>query len=395
MEAYAVYKPKIFLVGEGGDRLIALEETGYVNESALQELLVEYPDLLPGDQIDPENPRRWLLVARELGVPGDVTETERWSLDHLFLDQDGIPTFVECKQATDTRIRREVVAQMLDYAANGTQYWSMDRLRQAATETAQGRGKALDGEIAALLSNGEDEADIEEYWERVEANLRNRRIRLIFVADSTPRELRRLVEFLNEEMVNVEVLAVEVKQFQKGDSQGQKALVPRVVGLTETARGVKESSSKRRKKWSEQEFFQVLSETVEPDVASVVRDLYEWGQNVADRIWFGTGRETGSFTFHYLREGKTVSVFTIYTNAKLILNYGGLLSHVDQETLEEFHGKIHEIPTFGHVPADFSKWHTLGIADALGDPKNVSQFKQVVQWFGEKVDSSTLVSGSA
>jgi len=46
----------------------------------------------------------------------------RWDLadgvlDHLLLDQDGIPTFVECKRASDTRIRREVVAQMLDYAA--------------------------------------------------------------------------------------------------------------------------------------------------------------------------------------------------------------------------------------------------------------------------------------
>ena len=39
---------------------------------------------------------------------------------------------VECKRASDTRTRREVVAQMLDYAANGTQYWPIDRLRQAA-----------------------------------------------------------------------------------------------------------------------------------------------------------------------------------------------------------------------------------------------------------------------
>jgi len=333
MEVDAVYKSKIFLVGERSGHLIALEETGYISEGALQELLVEYPDLLPGDQIDPENPRRWLLVAHELSVPGDVTETGRWSLDHLFLDQDGIPTFVECKRAVDTRIRREVVAQMLDYAANGVEYWSMDRLRQAAAETAQARGKSLDEEIAALVGDGEDEAAIEEYWERVEANLRNRRVRLIFVADSTPRELRRLVEFLNEEMANVEVLAVEVKQFQKGDSQGQKALVPRVVGLTETARGVKESSSRQRKKWSEREFFQVLGETVEPDVVSIVRDLYEWSQDVAGRIWFGTGKEIGSFTFHYLREGKTVSVFTIFTNGNLTLNYGWLSSHIAEEQL--------------------------------------------------------------
>jgi hypothetical protein len=80
------------LTGPRAEGLIALEETGYVKEATLQELLGRYPDLLPGDQIGPENPRRWLPVSREMGIPGDVDETGRWSLDHLFLDQDGIPT---------------------------------------------------------------------------------------------------------------------------------------------------------------------------------------------------------------------------------------------------------------------------------------------------------------
>ena len=117
-----MHKPKIFLVGDDREHLITLEETGYVSEEVLQDYLVDYPDLLPGDQIDPENPRRWLLVAQEMGVPGEEEGTGRWSLDHLFLDQDGIPTFVECKRSSDTRARREVVAQMLDYAANGVEY---------------------------------------------------------------------------------------------------------------------------------------------------------------------------------------------------------------------------------------------------------------------------------
>ena len=53
----------------------------------------------------------------------------RWSLDHLFLDQEGIPTLVEVKRGTDTRIRREVVGQMLDYAANAIVYWPVEELR--------------------------------------------------------------------------------------------------------------------------------------------------------------------------------------------------------------------------------------------------------------------------
>ena len=67
-------KAKIFLVGESEDDLVPMEESSYVAEAHLQELLVRYPDLLPGDQITPDDPRRWLLVAREMAVPGD----ERW-----------------------------------------------------------------------------------------------------------------------------------------------------------------------------------------------------------------------------------------------------------------------------------------------------------------------------
>jgi hypothetical protein len=47
----------------------------------------------------------------------------------MFLDQDAIPTLVEVKRSSDTRIRREVIGQMLDYAANGAQYWGEGALR--------------------------------------------------------------------------------------------------------------------------------------------------------------------------------------------------------------------------------------------------------------------------
>ena len=73
--------------------------------------------------MNPTDPRRWLLISREVGIPGEAHGAARWAIDHLFLDQEGIPTFVEVKRSSDTRIRREVFGQMLDYAANAMQYW--------------------------------------------------------------------------------------------------------------------------------------------------------------------------------------------------------------------------------------------------------------------------------
>lgn len=271
---------KIFLVGKNGGSLVPMTETDYVQEDILQTLLENYPDLLPGDQINPEAPRRWLLVAREIGVPGDVDETGRWSLDHLFLDQDGIPTFVECKRASDTRIRREVVAQMLDYAANGVEYWSMDRLRQAATETARTQGLSLDDQVLQIIDS-DDEADIEDYWQTVENNLKTGKVRLLFVADRTPKELRRLVEFLNEKMSDVEVLVVEIKQFVGTD--GQQAMVPRVLGLTEAARQTKQSEG-RRGKIGREEFLANSS----PEVAAFFGQVLDLAQERGYEIYWGS-----------------------------------------------------------------------------------------------------------
>jgi hypothetical protein len=70
-----------------------------------------------------------LLIAREVPIPDEMDGAARLSLDHLFVDQDSIPTLVECKRSTDTRTRREVVAQMLDYAANATEYLAIESIR--------------------------------------------------------------------------------------------------------------------------------------------------------------------------------------------------------------------------------------------------------------------------
>jgi hypothetical protein len=99
---------KIYLLQENGS-LESLTEQPYASESLLQELLGTYPDLLAGDQISESAPRRWLLVSREMGVPLEEDGGGQMSLDHLFLDQDGIPTLIEVKRSSDPRIRREVV----------------------------------------------------------------------------------------------------------------------------------------------------------------------------------------------------------------------------------------------------------------------------------------------
>jgi hypothetical protein len=256
-------KAKIFLIDQEGKDIKEMLETAYSTEDVLQRLLALKPGLLPGDQINPDNPREWLLVKREMGIPDEAKKADRWSIDHLFLDQDGVPTFVECKRASDSRIRREVVAQMLEYAANSTAYWTVDHLRQAAATSEREVGSSL-ADILERLIGSKDEAKIETYWKLVESNLKAGKVRLIFVADEIPTELRRLVEYLNERLLDVDVLAVEVKQFM-GD--GVRAVVPRLIGMTQKAIDVK-SDGIRRTALSLDEFLSQCS----PDAADMFRN---------------------------------------------------------------------------------------------------------------------------
>jgi len=216
-----------------------MSETEYDLEDVLQRLLEDHPALLSGGQISPSNPRRFLLIEREAGVPRREGGRDHWNLDHLFVDQDAVPTLVEVKRSSNREIRREIVGQMLDYAANASRYWPIEQIIERFEATCRERGDKPDDELATLLGEGEE---TEEFWSKVEANLRAGRIRLLFVADAIPPELQAVIEFLNEQMSTTEVLGIEVKQYL-GD--GVQTLVPRVIGLTATARSAKSSGDRR------------------------------------------------------------------------------------------------------------------------------------------------------
>ena len=75
-----------------------MSEELYATEAHLQELLASHPDLLSADG----EPRRWVLISREFGIASEQDSSDRWSIDHLFIDQQAIPTLVEVKRSTDT-----------------------------------------------------------------------------------------------------------------------------------------------------------------------------------------------------------------------------------------------------------------------------------------------------
>ena len=330
----------IFLI-HNNERLVAMKEEPYASEDLLQRLLVDYPDLLAGDQMNPTEPRRWLLIKREAGVPGEEGGSARWSIDHLFLDQDAVPTLIEVKRSSDTRIRREVVGQILDYAANAVMYWPVDHLRSHFELSCRARETDPEIELSDFLG---ETVDVEGFWLRAKTNLQAGRIRLVFVADVIAPELRRIVEFLNEQMDPAEVLAVEIRQYA---AEGFQTLVPSVIGQTAEAQARKGTGRGEETQWDEESFFSKLQEQHGTDEAKVAKGLLNWASVRATRIYWGRGKTTASFVPTLVHKNTDHQLFAVYSYGSVELyfqHFARKLPFSKLENRRELLKKLNAIP---------------------------------------------------
>lgn len=276
----------IYLLQESG-ALVRMAHRSCDSEDVLQTLLAHYPALLAGDQIDSSRPRRWLLIGREVSLSTREDSAGRWAVDHLFLDQEGVPTLVEVKRSGDARLRREVVGQLLDYAAHAVHSWSPEHLARLLEERCRREGLESKRLLAELLERCHRPGD---FWEKVRSNLETGRVRLVFVAEEVPPELARVVTFLNTQMRPAQVLAVEVRRYCGG---GLTALVPRVLGLKRA------SGSRRRSPAASKQqppvpatFFALLETRRGVWEAAVAHRLTEWAARAGLRvIWEKGGAE--------------------------------------------------------------------------------------------------------
>ncbi len=265
---------RIYNRSENGS-LDPLNEERFSTEDELQALIAQHPELLDGEQIRPGDPRRWILISREKGIAESADASARWSVDHLIVDQDAVPTLVEVKRGSNSEIRRQVVGQMLEYAAHAANTWTADQLRQTFEESSIASGIEPDRKLSELLDE-DDDTDVNQFWEKVTTNLNATRLRLLFVADEIPDELERIVMFLNAQMPNVEVLAVEIKQFKGQHSQ---TLVPRVIGrIADSSRS---SSSRTRSRLSRESF---LTDFPDLPTRTVAERLLDAAQRSGGRL---------------------------------------------------------------------------------------------------------------
>ena len=117
-----------FLIGSNssGERLKPIDpvQAAY-QEKWLQELIHRHPDILPVAEIEPVF-YPLVPIGREVPVTAGY-------IDNLFISAQGYPVIVETKLWRNPEARRNVLAQLIDYAASISD-WTYEKLDQVAVE---------------------------------------------------------------------------------------------------------------------------------------------------------------------------------------------------------------------------------------------------------------------
>ena len=366
----------IFKMRPGG-ALAAVQSTTYGSEAALQQLLADNPEVMV------VGGHRWLLVRREVPVAVDQVGSGVWALDHLFIDEEAVPTLIETKLASNPQARREVVGQMLDYAANGSTYWPIERIKQWFSDTASAMGANPD----AVLEDFIDESiQPHEFWDRVRVNLEAGRLRLLFIADQIPVELQRIVEFLNEQMSNTEVLALEIRKYVD-DGTGEATLIPRLFGLTARA----QTARPEGRRWNESSLLEALRTRVSDAEVKTAQAFVAWGRRNQDKEWWGEGSRAGSYYPGFVANGMDYWPVTLWSYGAIAINFHTIARRQpfsDEALRREFRDRLVQIPGVPIPDEALARAPSVPLK-ALAAAQHLEAFLSVLDWAVARIRPSS------
>jgi hypothetical protein len=330
------------------------------------------------DQIPP-----LLLIAKEAGIPGEEGANDNFSLDHIFVDKDSTPTFIEVKRSSDTRIRREVIGQMFDYVAHARAYWTVDKIQNMFNDTWKEIGQNPDIILQDFI---EENLNPDQFWEKFMINLKGGNMRLIFVADIIPKRLQLVVEFLRDYMNPCEVRALEVRQFL-GEDQLQM-IIPRFVGGSVKA-DIRPGSPNPTQTMTEDVFFARISERAPQEAVQVARKLLIWANGRNMEIYMGKISPTSNASIvpMFMHKGTNHQLFGIWTYGKVEIYYKYIKNYSPftvEQKMSQLLKMINEIPGINLPLIDIPPMPSFKL-ELLYNTESYRKFIEIMEWAEQEI----------
>lgn len=186
---------------------LPLGDTHGRNEAWLRDTILRSPGLMPLKDIDPSfGPL--VPLCTEL-------RTDAGPLDAAFVSPEGKLTLVECKLWRNPQARREVVAQILDYA-RALQRWSYSDLQRQVSARLGQHGNVPFARVSAAYPDVSEA----EFTDGLTRSLRAGRFLLIIMGDGIREDVESIAELINRNAAAAFQLAiVEAALYGSGDKR--------------------------------------------------------------------------------------------------------------------------------------------------------------------------------
>ncbi|SEG46584.1 hypothetical protein SAMN05421819_3081 [Bryocella elongata] len=195
------------------------------SERWLQRLIMTHPGLLPISQVEPVF-ESMVPICMELPI------RDRF-VDNVFVTPNGHIAIVECKLWRNAEARRNVIAQVIEYASE------LSKLSYEEFESAVRRAEPVQDDTPAgastlfeMVTEGEG-VDEAAFHDAVTETLRRGRILIIILGDGIRQGLETMAGFLQQHAgLHFTLCLVELALFELPNSNGAIIAQPRIVGRT-------------------------------------------------------------------------------------------------------------------------------------------------------------------
>lgn len=195
-----------------------------MNEHWLRDKIFDYPRIIPLNRIDP-GAGDFIAVCREFPLSKYGSSV---FVDVFGVTRHGRPVLIECKLWRNPQARREVIAQLLEYASLFRRLSYSDLIATLKSRFGMTGQNPLYDRVAGLP----DAVNEEEFTDRVASSLARGDIELIIAGDGIREDTAAIAEHLLDRGARLTLLELQVWK----DGSGHHLLVPHIPFRTEILR---------------------------------------------------------------------------------------------------------------------------------------------------------------